>query len=346
MSRPSITTLPSLAERALALAHHLAHLGWRATTGTSLSIAGLADRRRHVAAVDEDAAVLVELDRSRARARRARRPSSSATPRAARARSARGTSRPCRGSGSRAARRAAARPCSCRPRRARRWRRSSGVVARSESSRSKKPGKLTATASAPSTSHPLPRDEPGDRAEHRDPVVAAGVDGAAAPEPRRDAADARSRPAVAADVGAERCAAPSTTASIRSVSFARSSSAPRTRCRRARMHGEQGEERQLVDQQRHLGRADRRRRRARTAGSRGRRPARRRSRRRLKTVMLRAHPLEHVEQAGAARVQADAVDRQLRAGEQRRGDDERRRRGEVARDLDLAELAAAPPARP
>ena len=53
---------------------------------------------------------------------------------------------------------------------------------------------------------------------------------------------------------------------------------------------------------------------------------------------VRAHPLEHVEQAGAARIQVDAVKRQLGAGEERAGDDERRRRREVAGDLDLAEL--------
>ena len=41
-----------------------------------------------------------------------------------------------------------------------------------ESSSSKNPGKLTATASASSSSHAFARDEPSDRAEHRDPVVA------------------------------------------------------------------------------------------------------------------------------------------------------------------------------
>ena len=52
---------------------------------------------------------------------------------------------------------------------------------------------------------------------------------------------------------------------------------------------------------------------------------------------VRAHPLEHVEQAGAPRVQVDAVDVQLGAGDERGRDDERRGRGEVARHLDLAE---------
>ena len=44
----------------------------------------------------------------------------------------------------------------------------------------------------------------------------------------------------------------------------------------------------------------------------------------------RAHPLEHVQQARAGRVDADAGDAQARAGQQRGRDDERRRRGEVA----------------
>src|SRR5204862_1346665 len=50
------------------------------------------------------------------------------------------------------------------------------------------------------------------------------------------------------------------------------------------------------------------------------------------------HPLEDVEQAGAARVEAHVVDGQIRAGEERRGDDEWGGRGEVAGYLDLAEM--------
>ena len=49
------------------------------------------------------------------------------------------------------------------------------IVWVTESRRSKKPGKLTATASAPSIRDAFARDEPGDGAEHRDPVVAARV---------------------------------------------------------------------------------------------------------------------------------------------------------------------------
>ena len=52
----------------------------------------------------------------------------------------------------------------------------------------------------------------------------------------------------------------------------------------------------------------------------------------------RAHPLQHVEEAHPRRVDADAGDDQVRAGQQRGGEHERRRRGDVARHLDLAEL--------
>ena len=87
---------------------------------------GLADRGGDVGAGDPDAALLVEADRMLARELAELVAVRRAAPRAgARARSARGTSRRCRGSGSRAARRGAARPCSCRPPPARRWRRSS-----------------------------------------------------------------------------------------------------------------------------------------------------------------------------------------------------------------------------
>ena len=76
------------------------------------------------------------------------------------------------------------------------------VAPRSESRRSKKPGKLTAADSAPCTVDALAGDEPGHRAEHRDPVVASRVDRAAA-QPCRHAAHleaVRRRP----DVRAER----------------------------------------------------------------------------------------------------------------------------------------------
>ena len=53
-----------------------------------------------------------------------------------------------------------------------------------------------------------------------------------------------------------------------------------------------------------------------------------------------AHPLEHVEQARAPRIQTDVVDRQVGAREQGGRDDERRRGREVARDLHLAEREA------
>ena len=58
---------------------------------------------------------------------------------------------------------------------------------------------------------------------------------------------------------------------------------------------------------------DRRRDRARPSAPRRRRPARPPSRRAVEDPDARAHPLEHVEQPGAARVEADVVDRQPRA---------------------------------
>ena len=53
-----------------------------------------------------------------------------------------------------------------------------------------------------------------------------------------------------------------------------------------------------------------------------------------------AHPVEHVEETGAARIQVDVVDRDPRLGHECRGDDEGRSRGEVAGDVDGAELDA------
>ena len=165
-------------------------------------------------------------------------------------------------------------------------------------------------------SHALARDDAGDRAEHRDPVVAARVDRAAA-RPRRNAAD-REPVRLRLDVDADRRAAPSVTVSIRSVSFARSSSAPFTYGRAVR------------ERARAAPRAAARRRgaappRARPAS---RRAACERTSRSatgspadLPPVVdadARAHPLEHVEQAGARRADVDALDHELRAGEQRR----------------------------
>ena len=51
-----------------------------------------------------------------------------------------------------------------------------------------------------------------------------------------------------------------------------------------------------------------------------------------------AHPLQDRQQAGAARIEVDAVDVELRARHERGGDDERRRRGEVAGHLDVDRL--------
>ena len=104
----------------------------------------------------------------------------------------------------------------------------------------------------------------------------------------------------------------------------------------ARAGGEQAEQRQLVDEERHLLGADRRRRQLgrahlEVADRLGAEPPA------GEDPDAAAHPLEHVEQAGAARVQTDVVDRDPRLRHERGGDDERRRRREVARHVDLAE---------
>ena len=103
-------------------------------------------------------------------------------------------------------------------------------------------------------------------------------------------------------------AAPSATASIRSVSFAPQLARRRVTTRlAARERREQRDERQLVDEPRHLVGVRRRRDELRVLRPRGRRPARRRAAA-VEDGDARAHPLEHVEQPGAARVEADVVD--------------------------------------
>ena len=208
------------------------------------------------------------------------------------------------------------------------------VGARSESRRSKKPGKLTAATSAPSTSTPSRETRPATA-----PSIAILWSPRASTEPPREpgrhAADGeavRRR----ADVGAE----PSQPVDdgLDPVGLLRAQLGRAAEDAVAvRVHREEREERQLVDEQRHLPRSDRRRDElgrpdVEVAGRLAADPPP------VEDGDVGAHPLEHVEQAGAPRVQVDAVHGQLRAGEQRRGDEERRRRGEVAGDLDVAEL--------
>ena len=58
------------------------------------------------------------------------------------------------------------------------------------------------------------------------------------------------------------------------------------------------------------------------------------------------HPGQDPEQADPARVDADALEPDLAAADEQRGDDEEGGRGEVARDLDLAGLEPLRRARP
>src|SRR5262249_62320794 len=94
-------------------------------------------------------------------------------PIAARARSARGTSRPYPGSGSPAARPAAARPCSCLRPQARLWQRSSPGHRVEEVEEA---GEAYSDALRALDVDAVAGDEAGDRPEHGNPVVAAGVD--------------------------------------------------------------------------------------------------------------------------------------------------------------------------
>ena len=141
--------------------------------------------------------------------------------------------------------------------------------------------------------------------------------------------------------GVDRMCAPqarsaSETASIRSDSFTRSSAAPRDDALAVRVRREQRHERQLVDEQRHLGGVD------------VRADERRVFDLHVADLLVPgaaavedgdapAHPLEHVEQADAARVEADVVHGELAAGHERGGGEQRRRRREVAGNIDLAE---------
>ncbi len=183
--------------------------------------------------------------------------------------------------------------------------------------------------------HAGARDDAGDRAEHCDPMVAARLDlptrrpGRHAPHPE---------PVVARPRSALRGrAARSVTVSIRSVSFSRSSCAPRTR---------------LSPRAIAATRAKRGNSSIRPGTSAGSTSVATRSA--CSTSMSatgsppdaatvverdpRAHPLEHVQQADPGRVDADAVQPEARARQQRGGDEEGRRRREVAGHLELQRL--------
>ena len=208
----------------------------------------------------------------------------------------------------------------------------------------KNSGKLTATLSAPSMLDALARDEPGDRAEHGDAVVPRGLDRA----PTLRAGGDPTHPEASC---AFRCATPSGrsasfTLSMRSDSFTRSSSAPRDDALAARHPGGEREERQLVDQRRHLVRPDLRRGRARPAPPRGRRPARRPRTRRLKTAIRAPMRSSTARKPVRVGLMPTPCSRSSEPGEQRRRDDERRGRREVAGHRGRAGAAARRARRP
>ena len=314
MSRPSITTSPSAPSSRWRSRITSRTSGWRATTGHHPVDPHLPDRVGDVGAVDEargpasskttGCSPRERAERGAVAERRARG--------GARARSGSGTSRRCRGSGSRAAPRAPRAtvllPAPAGPSIATIIGASGRLVQRMviddcasmspvwtrSASRSKKPGKLIAAHSAPSIRRPPARRRPRSRRASRSGgrrrrrscrrAAAPGRRGPTKPSGRASMCTPIARSAVV-------------TVSIRSVSFARSSSAPVTRVVAVRERAEQRDERQLVDEPRHLARA-------RSSSRRAASPATSRSAtaspatvRRLKIADARAHPLEHVEEA-------------------------------------------------
>ena len=189
----------------------------------------------------------------------------------------------------------------------------------------------------------LAGDEPGDRPEHRDPVVAAASTRAPAAGPGRVRREPGARPAIVSI----------RTPSGRSTSFTAlepvrllHAQLPRAAhdALAAGHPGDEREERQLVDQKRHLFRRRLPSRSALRARPRCRRPAPRR-RSPVEDGDPRAHALEHGEEAGARRVDPDPVDDAAREpGEERGRRDEGRGGGEVPGNLDVERLE--PSARP
>ena len=170
-------------------------------------------------------------------------------------------------------------------------------------------GSLPPPPSAPSTLDALRERKPGDGAEHRDPVVAARVD----PCRPADASGRRgsgSRPR-APSTWTPIARSASTTVSIRSVSLARSSSAPRTRLSPCAQRGERA--RRAAARRRAAAPRPRRSssRSARPSAPRGRRPARRRPGGGCRTPTRAPIRSSTSSRPGAARVEVDAVDGEL-----------------------------------
>ena len=184
----------------------------------------------------------------------------------------------------------------------------------------------------------LARRQPGDRSQHREPVVAGRVERAAA-QPSR----ALDREAVRARLDLARRAPrrPSTTVAIRSDSLWRSSSAPATTVVALGERAEQRDQRQLVDQQRHLRRARPswpRRAAWRTTSSRDRLAARHRCVLDLDAARPSARAPRSSPCGSGSRRRPRA--RSSRARHERRGHDQERGRREVARHATSSELEA------
>src|SRR3990172_4307349 len=193
------------------------------------------------------------------------------------------------------------------------------------------PGKAYSDAFRALDLHALPREEPGERTQHRDPMVSPGLDRAPSLRTGGDASNpepvvgGRDPPAH----GPERARH-----ALDAIRFlhAQLLRAPDDALA-ASMARAQGEQRQLVDQERHL-----------LGGDLGRDQLGRGDLEigdglaaRLPPVVdgdPRAHALEHVEEARPGPVDADPVQAHLRPRAGGRRGQERRGRGEVARDVE------------
>src|SRR5919108_423329 len=206
-----------------------------------------------------------------------------------------------RTAGCRAAPRAVARRCSCRPRLGRRWRRSSvghGVEELEEA------GEAYSDHLGAPDLHSLARDEARDRAEHRNPMVAGGAHSptlrAGGNTPHPEAIIAFSNPNSKGTQGNCHCLDTVRLLYAQLLCAAHFALA-------ARAPGDEGEERQLVDEPRHLLRLHRRR------DQLGRphlevadplpprAPA-------VEDGDARAHALEHVEETRPRRVEGHVVE--------------------------------------
>ena len=326
--------VPLMAELALPLAHHLAHLVVARDDGDHAVDARLPDRRGHVGARDRHAARLVEDHRVPARELPERLRLGERQPFAHRE------------PGEGAVHRARVEVAEAEPLREIAG---DGALAGSGRSidgddhlrvtcsrRSWKPGKDTPTLSKPSISTPsrlaTPATAPSiairwsPRASIRPPFGRVGTPVTSKPSVVRLGAEAERPQRVDQRLDPVGLLEPQLLGAAHAA-------------RAARVRREQREQRELVDQERHLAGVDLGRGELGgadlevAAGLLAEAAAR-------EDPDARAHPVEHVEEPRSPRVEPDVVDRDPRLGHDRRGDDERRGRREVAGHVDGVEAKA------